>query len=53
LGKQRLANVHAHPRGTPGNCAESVQIDTIPKMLEKPYNPKTYVEVIEPSTGHI
>ena len=33
LGEQRFANVHAHPRGNPGKCAESVQIDTTPKML--------------------
>jgi hypothetical protein len=39
------------PRKTPGKCAESVQIDTTPKMLENPGKPEAYAKLIDRLTG--
>jgi hypothetical protein len=39
------------PRKTPGKCAESVQIDTTPKMLENPGKSEAYAKLIGRLTG--
>jgi len=39
------------PRETPGKCAESVQIDTTPKMLKNPCKPRAYANLIDGLTG--
>jgi hypothetical protein len=51
LSEQRLANVHARPPEIPGKCAESVQIDTTQKTLEKPGKPGAYANLIDRLTG--
>ena len=51
LSEQRLANVHGRPLETPGKCAESVQIDTAPKMVKNPCKPRAYSNLIDRLTG--
>ena len=39
------------PPRNPRKRAESVQIDTTRKMLENPYRPRTYADLIDRLTG--